>query len=230
MQVWPVAPKMPASAPTRPVEVGVGEDDVRATCRRAPASPARGCAPAVAAISRPTPGLPVKLILSTPVLRGQRPADLAGAGDDVDHAGGEARLLAQLGELRASWPRHAREGLMIDAVAGGERGGQLVGQERDRRVPGGDAGDHAVGLADGEVEHVLLVERDDVAVDLVGLAGVEAEDARGIAHLVRVSRMTLPLSVVSSSAMRSASASSRSASRCSSVARSSPVVCRHFVS
>ena len=74
MQVWPVAPKMPASAPTTALsrsasaKMMLGDlppsSSVTGTSRR----------PAAAAISRPTPGLPVKLTRSTrPPARSARP-------------------------------------------------------------------------------------------------------------------------------------------------------------
>ena len=74
-------------------------------------------------------------------------------------------------------------GLEDHAIAAGKRGGQRIGQDRDGRIPRGDAGDDPIGNADRQIERVLLVERHDVAVQLVGPAGIVAKDARGIAHL-----------------------------------------------
>ncbi len=82
----------------------------------------------------------------------QRRADVGTeAGDDVDHAGREARLLDQLHEFE-----HRRRGefrrLQHDRVAGGERGRELPRGEQQRRIPRRDGGDHAERLVARVVE------------------------------------------------------------------------------
>ena len=68
------------------------------------------------------------------------------AGDDVEHAGGEARLRHELGELERGHGRVVAR-LGHDRAAGRQRGRELPGQQQQRRVPRHDRGHHADRLA-----------------------------------------------------------------------------------
>ena len=71
----------------------------------------------------------------------QRLPGRAGAGDDVDDAGRQVGLLADLGEEQRG-QRRGLGRLEHDGVAAGQRGGDLPGQHQQREVPGDDlAGD-----------------------------------------------------------------------------------------
>ena len=72
----------------------------------------------------------------------QRPAGLAGAGDDVDDAGREVGLLADLGEQQRR-QRRGLGGLQHDGVAAGQRRRDLPGQHQQREVPRDDLAGHA---------------------------------------------------------------------------------------
>ena len=65
----------------------------------------------------------------------ERAAHVDPAGDDIHHAGRKARLQGHAAILEAD---HRRDigGLEHHAVAGGQGGGEFLGLERDRRVPG----------------------------------------------------------------------------------------------
>ena len=103
---------------------------------------------------------------------GDLPTDVAGAGegdlvdarvahelvghdavavDDVEHAGGKADLLGDLGEDPQLAGRLGRR-LEHDGAAGEERRGDLVGGERQRGVPRDDRTDDADGLVDDGAE------------------------------------------------------------------------------
>ena len=81
---------------------------------------------------------PVKLIRRTPRVRHEGRARLgAHALDDVEHAGGQARLGRDVGEQGRRQRRPLRR-LGHDGVAGGERRGDAPGREHEGRVPRGD--------------------------------------------------------------------------------------------
>ncbi len=88
-----------------------------------------------AMICSPTGVEPVKAILRTSGCVASARAGLrAAAGDDVEHAGGQPALVQQLGEAQRGQRRRAGR-LGDDGVAGHERRGELVGQQRRREVP-----------------------------------------------------------------------------------------------
>src|SRR5579862_6584726 len=64
MQVWPVAPKMPASAPTTALSISASANTILGDLPPSSSVTGRRLRPAMAAISRATAGLPVKLTLS----------------------------------------------------------------------------------------------------------------------------------------------------------------------
>ena len=153
----------------RGLEVGVGEHDVRRLAAQLQATRARGAtaAPRITArAGRRSP--PVKATLSTPGMRDQRRARvLAEAGDDVEHAGREAGLLDQLGELERRGRRLL--GRLDDhAAAGGQRRRELPAHQQHRRVPRRDRGDHADRLAQRVDRRSRPVGGDRLAADLVG--------------------------------------------------------------
>ena len=122
----------------------------------------------------PTSVEPVKAILSTPRWATSGVAGgLAEAGDDVDHAGGEPGLHGQLAHAQGG-ERGLLGRLEHDGAAGGQRGAPLPGDHQHREVPGDDLPGDAHRLAAGVAE-VPAADRDRLAVDLVGPAGVVAE-------------------------------------------------------
>ncbi len=113
----------------------------------------------------------------------ERLADLAAvARDDVDHTVGEARLLEQGREFHHRGRREFR-GLHHGGAPGRQRGRELPARERERRVPGRDDGDHALGFVARVGEHALLVARDDIAVHLVREPREVAKVVGHVAHL-----------------------------------------------
>jgi hypothetical protein len=94
-------------------------------------------------------------------------AHAAVAGDDVDHAGRHAGLLADLGEQQRA-QRGELGRLEDDGVTGGQRRGDFPGQHQQREVPRHDLADHADGAVVGEFFRLQL-----------GPAGVMVEVARG---------------------------------------------------
>jgi hypothetical protein len=93
-------------------------------------------------------------------------ARLALAGDDVEHAGREARLGGQVERLE-----YARARVLgrrdDDRVPGCERRCERVHRQQHRRVPGNDDPDDAEGLAERVVEDARPVERNHAALHLV---------------------------------------------------------------
>ena len=105
------------------------------------------------------------------------PCRVAVAGHDVDDAGREADLDHQLGQAeRRQRGQLAR--LEHDRVPGGQGRAHLPAAEHQREVPRHDLPDHAEGLAADVVQEAGL-DRDDVALELVGHAAEVAEAARG---------------------------------------------------
>ena len=121
----------------------------------------------------------------------QRAPRVAGAGDDVDDAGGQLGLLADLGEGQRGERRRLGR-LQDDGVAAGQRRRDLPRQHQQREVPGDDLAGHAERLGvgpeagpgqlvgpPGVVEEVRRDQRQvDVAGLLDGLAVVDASPAR----------------------------------------------------
>ena len=99
---------------------------------------------------RPTSVEPVKAILSMSGCSTMRGAGAAVAGDDVEHAGGQADLGGDLGEGEGG-ERGELGGLDDDGVAGGERGRDLPGEHQQREVPGDDLADDADGRVAAEL-------------------------------------------------------------------------------
>src|SRR6185295_7540899 len=89
-------------------------------------------------------------------------ADVRRPRDDVDDAGRQVRLHADLGEEQCA-QRGGRGGLEDDRVAGGEGRRDLPGQHEQREVPGDDLCGDPERLRDPAGERV---------VELVGPAGV----------------------------------------------------------
>ena len=80
---------------------------------------------------------------------GQRRARcLAEAGDDVDHAGGDAGLEDQLAEAQRR-ERRLLGGLEHDGAARRQGRRQLPGRHHQRKVPGDDLADDTDGLPQG---------------------------------------------------------------------------------
>ena len=139
------------------------------TCLMPPSAAARWMA-------RPVGTEPVKAMRLTFGWRAMRVAGRhAEPGDDVDDARRQhlAADLAQHGGRQRARLRR----LEHDAVAGHQRRRQRVGGELDRMVERDDAPDHAIGLADGEVQ-VLAARRDGLAFDLGGEARIDSRACR----------------------------------------------------
>ncbi len=98
---------------------------------------------------------------------GERGADVAGPGEEVDHAGGH--VPEGLGQHQGRERRQLR-GLADDAVAGGQGRCDLPGEEQQRVVPGDDAADDAERVLDDHRQLGRLDRRDHapgvVAADL----------------------------------------------------------------
>ncbi len=111
-------------------------------------------------------------------MRGKRCARLAPiAGDDVEDAFRKAGFQRQFGHADRG-QRGVLGGLHDQRVAHGERRTRDAGEDLQRIVPGDDAGDDAVRLAQRQ-RGVAVEERDGVAVDLVAGAAVEFVVAHG---------------------------------------------------
>ncbi len=95
------------------------------------------------------------------------------AGHDVDHAVGNAGLLGQPGHPQAG-ERRLLGRLHHDRAAGGQGRAPFPGHHQHREIPGNDLPDHAHRLASAVAE-VVAADRNRLAVDLVGVAGVVAE-------------------------------------------------------
>ncbi|CAB4925832.1 unannotated protein [freshwater metagenome] len=114
-----------------------------------------------------------------------RPAGVAGAGHDVDHARGQVGLLADLREQQRG-QRGGLGRLEDDGVARRQGRGHLPGQHHQREVPRDDLAGHAVRAGGGAQAHV---------VELVGPPCVVEEVRRGQGH-VDVARLGDRLAVV----------------------------------
>ena len=125
------------------------------------------------------------------------PARLAKAGYDVNHAFRKARFLDQLGEFQHRRRRVFR-GLQHHRVAGRERRADLDRDQEKLTVPRHHGGDDAERFACREDAEVGFVDRQRLAMHLVGEAGVEVEElgdvlrlpARFLQHLAGVDRLS----------------------------------------
>ena len=145
--------------------------------------------PAVSAISRPTAVEPVN---ETTATRGSStsgwPASGAEALDDVQHARRQAGLRREAREEHRRLGR-VLGGLQHGGVAAEERGKDLPGDVRDRRVRGDDQPGDAERLADRHGVPVRSRARHRPAVEAAPLAGDEvAELDRAVGLALRVLR------------------------------------------
>ncbi len=114
------------------------------------------------------------------VMRGERRSGaFAVAGEDVDHALGEAGFHEELGQAQPG-ERGLLGQLEDDGIAGRQGRAQLPGSHQQREVPGDDLADDADGLAQG-VGKVVAGERngEGAAGDLGGPSGHVAEEVDG---------------------------------------------------
>ena len=122
----------------------------------------------------------------------------AEARNDVEHAGREARLLDELGDLER---RHRRLLGRLDdqRVAGRQSRTDLPRIEQDRRIPGQDGADHADRLP-ARIGQRVRLEGNLLALDLVGGAGEEDQPIDGALHLA--DRVAQGLAVVAAFQLR----------------------------
>jgi len=111
------------------------------------------------------------------------PGRVAWAGDQVEHAGRQAGLLGD----QPGQPQHRERGVLRrlehDRAAGRQGRRDLLGEQRQRRVPRDHRAHHADRLAQREDQVIAaLVGRQRLAGQLVGPAGVMIED---VGHEVR---------------------------------------------
>ena len=139
-------------------------------------------------ISRATGVEPVKTTPWTRAIGDQRRADFAGAGHELQRVGRDARFMQDAHGFRGD-QRRLLGGLGDHRIARRERGGDLAGEDRERKVPGTDADDEAErGRGAGQQRARRLVRviaqevgrlahfRDRVGVRLAGLAHDEADE------------------------------------------------------
>ena len=177
-QTWPVrkhsAPASVAAAVPRSMSSRITAADLppSSSVQRAMRSPQ------IEAIRRPATVEPVKVILSTRGSRDEQLGDLAVGGEHVEHAGRQPDRLGDLGD-HVGLARRLGRRLEHDGAAGDERGGDLVGDQAEGRVPRDDRPDDADRLADEQAERAAggrrgrLLER-----ERVGQPGVVVEGAR----------------------------------------------------
>jgi hypothetical protein len=110
----------------------------------------------------------------------QRRADLAIAGDDVDHAGREYAF-AQFAEPEAR-QRRLFGALDDHGIAGGERSGGFLGAKPERVVERIDLGDDAERLSARQVEMTVAL-RERLALDLGDEARAIAQPVGGPDHV-----------------------------------------------
>ncbi len=155
MQNWPVLKTKPLM--TAPTAFSTSASSKTMCAALPPSSIVTGlrASPAALATCRPTAVEPVKAILSTPWCRSSAsPATGPRAGDDVDDAVRDTRLLEQPGHVEGA-ERGLVGRLVHDGVAGGQRRAQLRTGEDQREVERGDRGDDTDGLALGVGEGVV---------------------------------------------------------------------------
>ena len=128
----------------------------------------------------------VEPVKATPAMRGsrgQRGADLAVAGRELEHVVGNAGLVAQPDRQRGD-QRGLLGGLGDHRVARGERGGGHADEDRQREVPRADRREHAAAV---EAQQVLLAGRAGQrlrrAEQHARLAGVVAQEIDRLAQL-----------------------------------------------
>ena len=118
-------------------------------------------------------------------MAGQGGADVApGAGDDVEHPGGQTGLAGEPGQ-RQRGQRSQLGGLDHHRAAGGQRGQHLPHGHLQRVVPRGDGGDDADGLAPDARRVVAGVLRGGLALEMPRRAREEVDvvDAAGDVEL-----------------------------------------------
>ncbi len=91
----------------------------------------------------------VEPVKATPATRGSRtsapPISAPGAGHEVQHLARDAGFVQQA-HGRERDERRLFRGLRDDGIAGGERAGDLAGEDRHRKVPRADAGEDAAAV------------------------------------------------------------------------------------
>ena len=165
---WPWLKKMPLTMPSTAWSIGASSNTMLAALPPSSSDSRLPVPASVRWICLPTSVEPVKATLSTPGCCTSERARLAGAGDDVDDAGGQVDLLADVGEGQ----RRERRGLgrlEHDGVAARQRRRDLPRQHQQREVPRDDLTAHADRLRVGAVAGVG---------QLVGPAGVVEEVGR----------------------------------------------------
>ena len=107
-------------------------------------------------------------------MAGQGPAaGFSETCDQVEHPGRKPDLVNQFGELQHR-SRSLLRGLDDDRVAGSQRRRGLCCRQEHLCIPRDDSGYDTNRLPGGEYMEVRLVDRQRVALDLVGQAGVVA--------------------------------------------------------
>ncbi len=116
-------------------------------------------------------------------IRGEFAADRgSSAGDDVEHAAGQARALGERGDGERR-ERRLLGRLDDDGAAGGQRRRDLARDHRDREIPRRDRGADANRLLQREQALVAPGARDRVAIDALGLLGEPFDERRAIGDL-----------------------------------------------
>ena len=163
-------------------EVGVPEDDLRGLAAELERHPREVAGRALGDVDAGLGRAGERDLVDARVAHERAPDRRPVAGDDVEHAVGDARLGHELGQLERG---HGRVVARLDdhRAAGGERGRELPGQQQQRRVPRHDGGHHADRHALRERDEVGLVGRDALARELVGPAGEVAVPRREQPHL-----------------------------------------------
>jgi hypothetical protein len=128
----------------------------------------------------PVAALPVNVTLSMPGCADSAAPGLAGAGDEVEHAGREIALGQDLGQLAHRQVGELRR-LDHHRAAAGQRRADLPREHQQRAVPGQDRRHHAHRLAERQVVHVRCAgeARIGFAGDLVAPAGEMVEHVGG---------------------------------------------------
>ena len=170
MQVWPLAAKMPATTPLAAASRSASAKTMFGRLAAELQRHAREVLGGALHHGLAGRGPAGEGDLVDARVRDQRRARLvAVAGDDVEDARREARLLDQRGELERRG-RRLLGGLDDDAAARGQRRRGLPAHQQHGRVPGRDRRHHADRLAQRVDEEVVAVGRQRLAADLVGRA------------------------------------------------------------